>query len=110
MLAGGVAGLDDLRRSLEHPAAVYVCVGEEALLVREAVEAVRGAVIAGGMAAFRRARSASMSRSMVAVAWARSMAPATGGAAGRGAGVGVMVPRATTPIITAGRRIRRSIR
>ena len=55
MLAGGVAGLDDLRRSLEHPAAVYVCVGEEALLVREAVEAVRGAVIAGGMAAFNHA-------------------------------------------------------
>lgn len=46
---------DDLLRSLASPHPVYVCVGGEALLVREAVEAVRGSVLAGGMAAFNHA-------------------------------------------------------
>ncbi len=55
MLPGSVAGLDDLRRSLGTPAPVYVCVGEESLLVKEAVEAVREVVLAGGMAAFNHA-------------------------------------------------------
>ena len=50
-----MAALDDLRRSLRTPLPVYVCVGDESLLVREAVDAVRAAVLTGGLAAFNHA-------------------------------------------------------
>lgn len=50
-----MAALDDLGRSLLTPLPVYVCVGDEAFLVREAIEAVRGAVLTGGLAAFNHA-------------------------------------------------------
>lgn len=50
-----MAATEELTRTLGSPHAVYVCVGGEALLVREAVDAVRGAVLAGGMAAFNHA-------------------------------------------------------
>ena len=48
-------GLDDLRRSLTAPLPIYVCLGDESVLVTEAVEAVRTAVLAGGIAAFNHA-------------------------------------------------------
>ncbi|GDX78517.1 hypothetical protein LBMAG42_03280 [Deltaproteobacteria bacterium] len=50
-----MSALDDLRRSLAQPAPVYVCVGDESMLVREAIEAVRGAVLSGGLVAFNHA-------------------------------------------------------
>ncbi len=50
-----MASIDELQRSLSRPAPIYVCVGDEALLVREAVEVVRTAVLAGGLAAFNHA-------------------------------------------------------
>jgi DNA polymerase III subunit delta len=50
-----VSALDDLTRTLSAPRPIYVCIGGEALLVREATEAVRTRVLAGGMAAFNHA-------------------------------------------------------
>ncbi len=47
-----MAALDDLQLTLSAPRPIYVCVGGESVLVREAVDAVRTAVLAGGMAAF----------------------------------------------------------
>ncbi|MSQ03893.1 MAG: DNA polymerase III subunit delta [Myxococcales bacterium] len=50
-----MSALEELRRSLASPLPVYVCVGDEALFVAEAVEAVRAAVLSGGLAAFNHA-------------------------------------------------------
>lgn len=50
-----MSALDDLHKSLAKPAPIYLCTGDESLLVREAVEAVRKSVLAGGMAAFNHA-------------------------------------------------------
>lgn len=50
-----MSALADVQKSLAKPAPIYVCVGDEALLVREAVEAVRAAVLSGGIAAFNHA-------------------------------------------------------
>lgn len=55
-LNGQVAIPDELARTLANPAAVYVVLGDEALLVREAVLAIREAAVSGPMAAFNHAQ------------------------------------------------------
>lgn len=47
--------MDDLRPSLAQPSRVYVCVGEQAVLLSEATSLVRDAILSGGMSAFNHA-------------------------------------------------------
>ena len=44
--------MDALRRSLSNPAPVYVCLGDQGVLLSEATALVRGALVSGPMSAF----------------------------------------------------------